>query len=182
MALTWQQVLASITGTTTPSIKGTPPYAAPGRGPVSAPTTAPAPAVSGSEPSAWAKAAPWIVGGGLAGLGTVLQSRAQGQQNQALQNRTELMDQLARDQMAKQDFYASIMLPSLMQAMRVRDPKLMQMAYAKQRALPGYPSDPSAGGAPPVQQAAPVASTSGTGPMDPTDFDWMRFSRFQPPE
>lgn len=94
----------------------------------------------------WTDYLPWMASTGARVAGTILDSRAQNQQNERLDQRTAEQDQIARDEMKRREYYASILMPSLLQGIGNRNPNLMRMAQARQRALPGY------GGRPPQRQ------------------------------
>ena len=62
----------------------------------------------------WEEILPLLIKAGLNVTGTALQARAQKKNNAQLQNRANLMDQLARDEMKRRDYYASLLLPNLL--------------------------------------------------------------------
>lgn len=166
MAFDWTSL---IPGYKPPNVQGTPPYVPGGTGGGGGGGGTAQPQSGGGAsqqgtPSAMQQFAPWLVGGGLTALGAVLGNRAQNQNTQMLQQRVQVNDQLARDEMARKEYYSSIVLPSLMQAMGLRNPNLAAMALQKQRALPGY------GGAMPQQQAqgAQQSEPGSMGNMQPS--------------
>ncbi len=91
----------------------------------------------------WKELMPWIAGTGAKLGGDYLQGRAANQRNDRLDERTAMMDQLARDEMAKKEYYSSILLPSLMQGIGNRNPNMARMMYQRQQSLPGM--NPSQG-------------------------------------
>jgi hypothetical protein len=166
MAFDWTTL---IPGYKKPQMGATPPYV----GGTGAPTGGGAPSGAGGgtstpqQQTTMQQILPWLVGGGLSALGTGLASRAQGQQNQQLQQRTQMMDQLARDEMARKEAYASMILPSLMQAIGIKNPNLAAMALRRQQALPGY-----GGQLPQAQQPSTGTMTSvGGNANNGTTFD-----------
>ncbi len=93
----------------------------------------------------WGEVAKIAVPAGLAVGGGLLANRAQNKQNEMLQGRTEEMDRLARDQYNRQNSFQNLLLPSLLQAMRRKDPALLAQVKAGGGAPPGA-AGPAAGG------------------------------------
>ncbi len=85
----------------------------------------------------WGEIAKIAIPAGVAVTGGVLANRAQNKQNDMLQGRTEEMDRLARDQYNRQNAFQNLLLPSLLQAMRRKDPALLQQVKAGGGAPPG---------------------------------------------
>lgn len=90
----------------------------------------------------WGKALQWIVPAGASVGGAVLGARAQNQQNDRLQDRTDAMDQMARDQMNRQNAYSNLVLPSLLQALGRKDPALLKQVAAGGGNPPGVSGSP----------------------------------------
>lgn len=70
-----------------------------------------------ADDSSWIDLLPQLMNAGLNITGTALQSRAQNRGNEEIRQRTAMMDQLARDEMKRRDYYASLLLPNLMRGM-----------------------------------------------------------------
>ncbi len=100
----------------------------------------------------WGKILGIAIPAGVAGTGAILSARAQNNQNQMLQGRTEEMDRLARDQYNRQGAFQNLLLPSLLQAMRRKDPAMLAQVKAGGGAPPG---------AAPATGMQPQAATTG---------------------
>lgn len=109
----------------------------------------------------WGKALQWIVPAGASVGGAILGARAQNQQNQNLQQRTDAMDQMARDQMNRQNAYSNLVLPSLLQALGRKDPKLLQSVAASGGNPPGVGGSMSSQQAPQMSLVQPGQPRSG---------------------
>lgn len=103
-----------------------------GRG--GSPTGTPSPA----GPGGWQQYLPYAVGGAASVVGSVLQNRSNNQQNKRLEQRATMNDELARQEQAKRDYYASMLLPSMLQALGNKDPKLAAMLLKQRQMQPGY--------------------------------------------
>lgn len=138
----------------------TPPYVGSG----TTPPYSPSPYEIGSTrnrttSNSWTKYLPDIVGTGASLAATALQARSQGQQNQAAQERIKRLDELTNQENARKDYFASILMPSILRGLGQRNPQVIAMA--RQRMLAQN------GGAPAPQQAAPQqqqAPAQGGGP------------------
>lgn len=105
------------------------------------------------ETQSWlGKNAPWIASAGTGLTGAVLGAREQGKANQAFQQRTELMDRLAREEQARREMYTSLVLPSIAQGLDLRNPQVL--GALKKR----LDTNPAFGGAP----APSVTATTAT--------------------
>lgn len=69
---------------------------------------------------------------------TILQGRAQNQQNQRLQDRTAMLDKLAADEQARREYYTSMLMPNILRGMGQKNPALWAMAKQRLQGLPGY--------------------------------------------
>lgn len=116
-----------------------------GLGGGSQPSTPSTPAPTGSTPPAGTPPAtpatrapgsrfPWqqLLGAGSSIVGSILNSRAQSQQNQRLIEQNAMNDKLTRQQLDQRNMYGSLVLPSLMQGLRRNDSALLQQIKAKQ--------------------------------------------------
>jgi len=92
--------------------------------------------------SGWTQYLPQIVGAGAALGSAALQNRSNNQNNARLDARTQMMDQLARDEQARKEYYSSILLPSLLRGMGQKDPGILGMAKSRMQMLPGYGGQP----------------------------------------
>ncbi len=107
------------------------------------------------------------------------QNRSQNRINQQLQQRTQQMDELAKAEQQRREFYAATVLPTLMRALGIKDPNMLNLAQQRRQALPGY------GGPPQTQTQSFTPDPSGGGGSSggaEFDPDRWRFDRFQPPE
>lgn len=76
---------------------------------------------------------PLLIGGGISLLGSLLGGRAQKKQNNRLDERTSMMDEMARKEMEKKEFLSNILLPSLLQGMGNRNPQTAQALLQRQQ-------------------------------------------------
>lgn len=115
----------------------------------------------------WTELAKYIIPGGLSVVGQLLQGRAVGQQNEARNQRVQMMDQLARDEMARKEFYATMILPSMLQHMGITDPGILSLVKQRVQALPGYGGSVQSGQQTyQLQPYAGMGTPAGNGPPD----------------
>ena len=135
-----------------PKVQGTPPYVPAGK-------TTGVPGGAAQSGGGLSQALPAILGAGASIGGTVLQQRAANHGNDILRQRAEMQDKLSREEMARREYYASILLPSLLQALGNRNPQVAQSALGRQQSsIAGVPNAGGLPGAGPGQSTAPPSS------------------------
>ena len=139
----------------------TPPYVP--QGP-NLPANTPGLPGAAQQPSTLAKILPSLIGAGTSITGQVLQGNANNQRNQLLQQQMQQNTQTQQQEMARRQYYASILLPSLLQALGNKNPQVAQSALGLQQnslgAMPGATPQGTASPAAPVAPAGPLNFSS----------------------
>ena len=162
--MAWSDILNAILGNRQGGNGATPPYIP--QGPNLPSNTPGLPGAQQQGPSTLARVLPSIIGAGASVAGGLLQSNAVNNQNQQLQQRAAINDKLAQEEMARRNFYASILLPHWLQGMGNKDPGTAQAALNfRQSGITGLPGGGGTApgafqGGPGSPPAAPVSLNS----------------------
>lgn len=127
-----------------PALGGTPPYVNNGGG--------------GTD---WGKLLPWLTQTGAAIGSAALQARSQGQQNQQVQQRLDMLNQLAQSEQQRREYYTSLLLPNLLRGLGQHDPGVLSMASARLKSMPGYGGQVPQGAQQPQALGSPNVGQSG---------------------